>query len=136
MSDVAWKSAAGSFFLYVFVTLLVCLTTAAQSASPPLASADAAMHAGRFADAAREHEAWLKAHPDAKVLLALGIYYVQLGRPNEAVATLLREGKFVLRNAGEDVELLRSAHTLLARAYLRLNQPEKAQRHRSWIEAH
>ncbi|MCA1602447.1 MAG: hypothetical protein LC776_12655, partial [Acidobacteria bacterium] len=46
------------------------------------------------------------------------------------------EGEFVLRNAGEDEELLRSAHMLLARAYLRLNQPEKAQLHRRWLESH
>jgi tetratricopeptide (TPR) repeat protein len=46
------------------------------------------------------------------------------------------EGEFVLRNAGEDEELLRSAHMLLARAYYRLNQPEKAQSHRSWLESH
>ncbi len=49
---------------------------------------------------------------------------------------VVEEGEFVLRNAGEDEELLRSAHVLLARAYLLLNQPEKAQRHRSWIESH
>ncbi|MGH9901385.1 MAG: tetratricopeptide repeat protein, partial [Pyrinomonadaceae bacterium] len=49
---------------------------------------------------------------------------------------VVEEGEFVLRNAGEDEELLRSAHLLMARAYLRLNQPEKAQRHRSWIESH
>jgi tetratricopeptide (TPR) repeat protein len=45
-------------------------------------------------------------------------------------------GEFVLRNAAEDQEALRSAHLLLARAYLRLNQPEKAEQHRSWIESH
>jgi tetratricopeptide (TPR) repeat protein len=37
-----------------------------QSASPPLASADAAMQAGYFADAAEEYEVWLKAHPDPR----------------------------------------------------------------------
>src|SRR5882724_7800608 len=84
MSALAWKSAAGSFFLYVLVSLIVCLTVAAQSVSPPLASADAAMQSGQFADAARQYEAWLKAHPDSKeVLLALGICYVQLERQNE-----------------------------------------------------
>ncbi|MCA1601788.1 MAG: tetratricopeptide repeat protein, partial [Acidobacteria bacterium] len=49
---------------------------------------------------------------------------------------VVEEAEFVLRNAGEDEELLRSAHMLLARAYLRLNQPEKAQRHRAWLESH
>jgi tetratricopeptide (TPR) repeat protein len=49
---------------------------------------------------------------------------------------VVEEGEFVLRNAGEDEELLRSAHMLLARAYYRLNQPEKAQSHRSWLESH
>jgi len=49
---------------------------------------------------------------------------------------VVEEGEFVLRNAGEDEELLRSAHLLLARAYYRLNQPEKAKWHRSWIESH
>ena len=49
---------------------------------------------------------------------------------------VVEEGEFVLRNAGEDEELLRSAHMLLARAYYRLKQPEKAQLHRSWLESH
>ncbi|MCA1604462.1 MAG: tetratricopeptide repeat protein, partial [Acidobacteria bacterium] len=100
MSAVARISTAGSFFLYLFVTSILCLTAAAQPASPPLASADAAMQAGRFADAAEKYEAWLKAHPNSKeVLLALGICYVQLERPNEAVATLRRYLKLVPRSA-------------------------------------
>ena len=45
------------------------------------------------------------------------------------------EGEFVLRNAEGDEELLRAAHMLLARAYYRLNQPEKAQWHRARIES-
>ncbi len=100
MSAVARKSAAGSFLLYFFLTSIVCLTASAQPAGPSLASADAAMQAGRFANAAREYEAWLKAHPDSKeVLLALGICYVQLERQNEAVATLRRYLKLVPRSA-------------------------------------
>lgn len=97
MSAALWKSAAGSFFLSILMTFVVCLPAAAQSVtSPLLASADAAMQAGRFADAARGYEAWLKAHPDSKeVLLALGICYVQLGRQAEAVATLRRYLKLV-----------------------------------------
>jgi tetratricopeptide (TPR) repeat protein len=51
-------------------------------------------------------------------------------------ASVVEEGEFVLRNAGEDGELLRSAHLLLARGYYRLNQPEKARLHQSWIESH
>jgi tetratricopeptide (TPR) repeat protein len=49
---------------------------------------------------------------------------------------VVNEGEFVLRNAGEDQELLRGAHMLLARAYLVLNQPEKAKLHQSWIDSH
>ena len=123
MSVVVWKSAVGRFFLSVFVTSIVCLTAAAQSASPPLASADAAMQAGRFADAARGYEAWLKAHPDSKeVLLALGICYVQLGRQNEAVATLRRYLKLVPKSAtghaALGVALLDGAKTAEAKAEL------------------
>ncbi|MDQ3256516.1 MAG: tetratricopeptide repeat protein, partial [Acidobacteriota bacterium] len=125
MSAVAWKSAARNFFLYVFATLLVCLTVAAQSSVPPLASADAAMQAGRFADAAREYEAWLKAHPDSKdVLLALGICYVQLGRQNEAVATLRRYVKLIPKSsAGHSalgIALLDGTMTAEAKAELEI----------------
>ena len=123
MSAIAWKSAAGTFFLYVLVSLIVCLTAAAQSASPPLASADAAMQEGRFADAARQYEAWLKAHPDSKeVLLALGICYVQLERQNEAVATLGRYVKLVPASAAGHaalgIALLDGAKTAEAKAEL------------------
>ena len=123
MSAVAWKSAAGSFLLYVFVSSIVCLTAAPQSASLPLASADAAMQAGNFADAARGYEAWLKAHPDSKgVLLALGICYVQLGRQNEAVTTLRRYLKLVpgsaAGHAALGVALLDGAKTAEAKTEL------------------
>lgn len=122
MSAVAWKS-AGSFFLHVFVTLSVCLAAAAQSASPSLASADAAMQAGRFADAAKEYELWVKAHPDSKgVLLALGICYVQLGRQNEAVTTLRRYLKLdpgsAAGHAALGIALLDGAKTAEAKAEL------------------
>jgi tetratricopeptide (TPR) repeat protein len=48
---------------------------------------------------------------------------------------VVTEGEFVLRNAGEDDDLLRLAHFLLARAYYRLKQPDKAQVHRAWLES-
>jgi tetratricopeptide (TPR) repeat protein len=48
---------------------------------------------------------------------------------------VVHEGEFVLRNAGKNVELMRAAHLLLARAYYRLNQPEKAQLHQSWLKS-
>ena len=54
------------------------------------------------------------------------------GQWNEAV----KAGEFVLQNAGDDEELLRPTHALLVRAYQRLNQPERVQRHRSWLESH
>lgn len=123
MSTAARKFALGSFFLCVFVTSFVGFTAAAQSASPPLASADAAMRAGRFADAAVAYETWIKAHPNAKeVLLALGICYMQLGRQNEAVATLRRYLKLVPRSAAGHaalgIALLDGANTAQARAEL------------------
>lgn len=94
MSAFAWKPAAGAVLLFAFATLALCRTAAAQPSRKPLDSADAAMQAGRFADAARGYETWLKAHPDSSgVLLALGICYVQLGRQDEAVATLRRHLK-------------------------------------------
>jgi len=123
MSALSWKSSARNLFLHVFVTLTLCLTAAAQSSVPPLASADAAMQAGRFADAAREYEAWLKAHPDSKeVLLALGICYVQLGRQDEAVATLRRHLKLAPKSAAGraalGIALLDGAKTAEAKAEL------------------
>ncbi|HVF27931.1 MAG TPA: tetratricopeptide repeat protein [Pyrinomonadaceae bacterium] len=123
MSAVTWKFITHNFFLHVFVTLIVCLTAAAQSSVPPLASADAAMQSGRFADAAREYEAWLKVYPDAKeVLLALGICYVQLGRQDEAVAMLRRHLKLVPKSAAGraalGIALLDGAKTTEAKAEL------------------
>lgn len=96
MSAAAPKYAA-SLSLCLLLTFIVCLAAAAQPGlDPQLASADTAMQAGRFADAAREYEALLKARPDSRpVLLALGICYVQLGRQTEAVATLRRYLKLV-----------------------------------------
>ncbi len=125
MTVVIPKSPAGNFFLCVFVTLIVCLTTVAQSARESLASADAAMQSGRFADAAREYEAWLKAHPNSKaVLLALGICYMQLGRQQEAVATLRRYLKLVPRSAAGHaalgIALLDGAKTAEAKAELEI----------------
>ncbi len=103
MSTVACQSTAGNFFLSALVSSILCLTAAAQPQSPAresLASADAAMRAGRFADAAREYGAWLKTHPQSKgVLLALGICYIQLGRREEAVAMLRRYVKLAPRSA-------------------------------------
>jgi tetratricopeptide (TPR) repeat protein len=48
---------------------------------------------------------------------------------------VVTEGEFLLRNAADDDDLLRLAHFLLARAYFRLNQPDKAQVHRAWLES-
>jgi len=139
MSAVIHKSLAGSFFLCVFVTLTVCLTTAARPQSlgrESLASADAAMQAGRFADAAQGYEAWLKTHPNAKeVLLALGICYVQLERRDEAVATLRRYVKLAPNSAAGHaalgIALLDGARTAQAKAELetavRLNPKQPKQ---------
>lgn len=89
MSNTLPKPPVASLFFCTFLTSIICLTAAAQSAKDQLASADAAMQAGCFADAARQYEAWLKTRPDSKeVLFALGLCYLQLGRRGEAVATL------------------------------------------------
>jgi tetratricopeptide (TPR) repeat protein len=48
---------------------------------------------------------------------------------------VVEEGQFILANGGEDKDLVRAAHFLLARAYHRLNQPEKARRHTSLMDA-
>ena len=45
------------------------------------------------------------------------------------------EGEFVLANAGGSRSLQRAAHLLLARAYYRMQQPDKALVHRTWLEA-
>jgi tetratricopeptide (TPR) repeat protein len=66
------------------------------------------------------------AHLEQAKLLAAG------NRWNEVI----EEGQFILANGREDKDLVRAAHFLLARAYHRLNQPEKARRHTSLMEAH
>ncbi len=123
MSAAASKSAA-SLSLCLLLIFIVCLAAAAQpAANPQLASADAAMQAGRFSDAAREYEALLKAHPDSKpVMLALGICYVQLGRQPEAVAALRRYLKLVpdsaAGHAALGIALLDGAQNAEAKAEL------------------
>lgn len=121
MSAAVRTSLVGT--LPLFVTFIVCLTTAAQPTAPQLASADAAMRAGRFADAAREYEAQLKTHPDPKgVLLALGVCYLQLGRRDEAVTTLRRYVKLApdsaAGHAALGVALLDGARTAEAKTEL------------------
>jgi tetratricopeptide (TPR) repeat protein len=123
MSAAVVKSAVGRLFLCAFVTSIVCLSSAAQSARESLASADRAMRAGRFADAARQYEAWLRARPNSKdVLLALGICYVQLGRNEEAVATLRKYVKLVPESASGHaalgIALLDGTRTTQAKAEL------------------
>ena len=71
---------------------------------------------------------WNPWSPDARVERAR--MFADDGRWQEVVM----EAEFVLRNASDDRELLRIAHLLLARAYYRLEQPEKAQVHRDWLE--
>ncbi|MGH9338988.1 MAG: tetratricopeptide repeat protein [Acidobacteriota bacterium] len=94
-----------------FLVLAVCMPAAAQDTGPSLASADTAMQAARFADAARQYEAWLKTQPDSKeVLFALGVCYLQLGRNSEAVATLRKYLTLVPDSA--------SGHTALGIALL------------------
>lgn len=69
----------------------IAVSAEAQEAASPLAAADAAMRAGRFADAAQAYEAWLEKHPDAReVLFALGVCNIQLGRPVRAAELLRR----------------------------------------------
>lgn len=119
----ARKTPADSFLPCTFLLFFVCLTAAAQPVSAPLAAADAAMQAGRFADAARTYESWLKAHPNAtEVLLALGICYVQLERRDEAVATLRRHLKLAPQSAAGfaalGIALLDGARTAEAKAAL------------------
>ena len=45
------------------------------------------------------------------------------------------EGEFVLANTGGKRSLQRAAHALLARAYYRMQQQDKALAHRTWLEA-
>jgi len=113
-----------SLFLHCAVAIsMVGLTIAAQEVATSLASADGAMQAGRFADAAAEYEAWLKSHPDSTgVLLALGICYVQLGRQRDATAKLRRYLTLVPRSAAGHaalgIALLDGAQTAEAKAEL------------------
>lgn len=123
MSAVVWKFATGRLFLYVCMVSAATRVDAAQQNHSPLLAADAAMQARQFADAARGYEAWLKTHPDQKeVLLALGICYVQLGRQNEAIATLRRHLKLVpgsaAGHAALGIVLLDGAKTAEAKAEL------------------
>jgi hypothetical protein len=39
-----------------------------------------------------------------------------------------------LKDAGEDRELLRAVHALLARTYFAAGRPEEAKPHQQWIE--
>ena len=76
--------------LFVLVGLSAAAAAQPQPVRPELAAADGAMRAGRFEDAARQYEAWLETHPDAKeVLFALGVCKIQLGQAADAI-TLLR----------------------------------------------
>jgi len=100
MSSVPRQPEVARLLLSLVLTFAVCLTALAQSTTPQLESADAAMKAGRFSDAARAYEAWLKTHPDSQsVLLAVGICYVQLGRRTDAVTTLRKYVKLAPQSA-------------------------------------
>ncbi len=72
---------------------------------------------------------WNPWAPDARVEKARLL--ADAGKWPEVVV----EGEFVLANAGGSRSLQRAAHLLLARAYYRMQQPEKAQTHRTWLEA-
>lgn len=111
--------------LCVTVTLAVRLqaTATQQQLSSPLAAADAAMQAGRFADAARGYEVWLKTNPDSdEVLLALGVCYVQLKKQSAAATTLRRYLKInpqsAAGHAALGVALLDGSNTVEAKAEL------------------
>ncbi len=126
MPAAARKYISMSVFLGLFLFAISSAgwTAAAQDAATSLASADGAMQAGRFADAARDYEAWLKVHPDSKeVLLALGTCYVQSGRRNEAVAMLRRHLSLVPDSAAGHavlgIALLDGAHAAEAKAELK-----------------
>ena len=82
----------------VIAALVLGTTTAAarQRVDDCLAGADAALQAGRFADAAGEYEAWLQTDPDSEqALYALGVCYIQLGRPADAADVLRRYVRLV-----------------------------------------
>jgi tetratricopeptide (TPR) repeat protein len=109
-------------FSLMAISSLGC-TAAAQNAAASLASADAAMLGGRFSDAARDYEVWLKTHPDSsEVLLALGTCYVQLGRLDEAAAVLRRYVRLVPGSAAGHavlgIALLDGVRTAEAKAEL------------------
>jgi tetratricopeptide (TPR) repeat protein len=68
----------------------------------------------------------LQAHLERAKLLAV----------NKQWDKVVESAEFVVRNAGNDEDVLRAAHVLLARAFILLKQPEKAEVHRAWIESH
>jgi tetratricopeptide (TPR) repeat protein len=73
---------------------------------------------------------WHPWAPDARVEKARLL--ADAGRWQDVIV----EAEFVLANAGSKRSLERVAHLLLARAYYRLNQPERAQVHKDWLESH
>ena len=73
--------------------------------------------------------AWNPWAPEARVEKARRL--ADAGRWTDVVV----EAEFVLANAGGKKSLQSVAHLLLARAYIRLNQPEQARVHREWLEA-
>jgi tetratricopeptide (TPR) repeat protein len=73
--------------------------------------------------------AWNPWAPEARVEKARLL--ADAGKWPEVVA----EGEFVLANAGGGRSLERAAHLLLARAYYRMQQPDRALAHRTWLEA-
>ncbi len=110
-------------FFCAFLAVTAWGAAAPQEAGRPLASADSAMQAGRFADAARQYEALLKTHPDSKeVLFALGVCHLQLGRNDDAVLTLRQYVKLAPDSAGGHaalgIALLDGARTADAKAEL------------------
>lgn len=110
--------------VYGLILIAACLLLAArmlfaQPAASTLAVADQALREGRFAEAARRYEAWLRARPDSKeILFALGVCYLQLGRTEEAVATLRKYVGLVPRSA--------SGHAALGIALLDGAKPAEA----------
>jgi tetratricopeptide (TPR) repeat protein len=60
----------------------------------------------------------------------------KLSAEREDWSKAIEECDNVLRYADGNAMLLRSAHSLLARAYQALSQPEKARIHAAWIESH
>jgi tetratricopeptide (TPR) repeat protein len=60
----------------------------------------------------------------------------KLSADREDWSKVIKECDNVLRYADGNAMLLRSAHSLLARAYQALSQPEKARIHAAWVESH